>query len=236
MNKFTPLIGLAAVTLAFPAFSETPAEEPVQHYEAVIETKEAAFEALKAKTAIIAEILKKEGELEFTDMESVHEITYTLEASIDKLRAENAADTAKIDALDEAVQALHYASENQEEAKSREWFAKLEPITTEILNASVEPAAPAEAPLEKKEFYEITIKNHIFSPAELHVPAGQKIKLIVDNQDATPEEFESHDFNREKIIVGNTKATIFVGPLKAGKYHYFGEFNMDSANGYIIAE
>ena len=236
MKKFTPLLGLATIALAFPAYAETPAEEPVQHYEATIETKEAALEALKAETAKIAEILKKEGELEFTDMESVHEITYTLEASVDKLRAENVVDTTKLDTLDEAVQALHYASENQEEAKSREWFAKLKPAATEILSASVEPAAPAEAPLEKKEFYEITIKDHIFSPAELRVPAGQKIKLIVDNQDATPEEFESHDFNREKIIAGNTKATIFVGPLKPGKYHYFGEFNMNSANGYIIAE
>ncbi|MDH5721718.1 MAG: cupredoxin domain-containing protein [Alphaproteobacteria bacterium] len=97
------------------------------------------------------------------------------------------------------------------------------------------PAAQAE-PAEEKGVYEIVIKDHKFSPEEIKVPAGKKIKLIVDNQDATPEEFESHDFNREKIIAGNTKATIFIGPLKPGKYHYFGEFNMDSANGYIIAE
>lgn len=84
--------------------------------------------------------------------------------------------------------------------------------------------------------YEIIIKDHKFEPAELTVPAGQKIKLRVHNQDPTPEEFESHDFSREKIINGNSKATIFVGPLEPGKYHYFGEFNMDTANGYIIAE
>ncbi len=86
------------------------------------------------------------------------------------------------------------------------------------------------------EEYTIIIKNHQFEPAELTVPAGKKIKLRVDNQDPTPEEFESHDFSREKIIGGNSKATIFVGPLEPGKYHYFGEFNMDTANGYIIAE
>ncbi len=95
-----------------------------------------------------------------------------------------------------------------------------------------------EAPktIEKKEFYEIFIKDHKFTPETITVPAGQKIKLIIHNQDPTPEEFESYDLNREKIILGNKKATIFVGPLKAGKYHYFGEFNMDTANGYIIAE
>jgi plastocyanin len=84
--------------------------------------------------------------------------------------------------------------------------------------------------------YSIVIKDHTFTPAELKVPAGQKVKLIVDNQDPTAEEFESHDMNREKIINGNTKATIFVGPLKPGRYHFFGEFNMDKANGYIVAE
>ena len=176
--------------------------------------------------------------MEFTELEEIHEISYTLEAAIDKIRAEKAAEEAKVDALDEAIQAIHFASEKQEEAKTREWFAKLEPAAAEIVSASTEPAALADttAKAEEKEFYEIVIKDHKFSPETLKVPAGKKIKLIVDNQDATPEEFESHDFNREKIIAGNTKATIFVGPLKPGKYHYFGEFNMDSANGYIIAE
>lgn len=84
--------------------------------------------------------------------------------------------------------------------------------------------------------YEIIIKDHKFIPEELIVPSGQKIKLKVHNQDPTPEEFESHDMNREKIINGNRKATIFVGPLEPGRYHYFGEFNMETANGYIIAE
>ena len=92
-------------------------------------------------------------------------------------------------------------------------------------------SAQAETPT-----YDIVIKDHMFTPHELTVPAGKKIKLKVDNQDVTPEEFESHDMNREKIINGNSKATIFVGPLEPGKYHYFGEFNMDKANGYIIAE
>src|SRR5258708_1505384 len=51
--------------------------------------------------------------------------------------------------------------------------------------------------------YTIVIKNHQFEPAQLNIPAGQKIKLIVDNQDATAEEFESFVLNREKIVSGN---------------------------------
>jgi hypothetical protein len=58
----------------------------------------------------------------------------------------------------------------------------------------------------------------------------------VDNQDATPEEFESHELNREKVIAGKSKATIFIGPLKAGSYPFIGEFNEATAKGVVIAE
>ena len=84
--------------------------------------------------------------------------------------------------------------------------------------------------------YVLTLKDHKFSPTELRVPAGKKIKLVIDNQDATPEEFESHELNREKVIPGKSKASVFIGPLKAGKYPYIGEFNQKTANGVIIAE
>ena len=94
----------------------------------------------------------------------------------------------------------------------------------------------AAAPAVAEEIYLIVIKDHRMNPAELQVPAGQKIKLTVDNQDATPEEFESHLLNREKIIPGNSKATIFIGPLKPGTYEYFGDFNQATAQGKIIAK
>lgn len=90
--------------------------------------------------------------------------------------------------------------------------------------------------VEASERYVLTIKDHRFSPSELRVPSGVKIKLIVDNQDPTPEEFESHSLKREKIILGNSKATIFIGPLAPGRYDFFGEFNQDQATGVVIAE
>ena len=84
--------------------------------------------------------------------------------------------------------------------------------------------------------YAVIIKNHRFEPAEITVPAGQKIKLVVDNQDATPEEFESHAMNREKVIPGRSKATIWIGPLKPGSYDFVGEYHEDTARGKIIAK
>jgi plastocyanin len=82
----------------------------------------------------------------------------------------------------------------------------------------------------------LVIKNHRFEPAEVKVPSGQKIKLVVHNQDSTPEEFESHSLNREKVIPGGQKATLFVGPLKPGRYTFFGEYNEKTAQGVVIAE
>lgn len=82
----------------------------------------------------------------------------------------------------------------------------------------------------------IVIKDHRFEPAELVVPAHQKVKIWVENQDASAEEFESYELNREKVISGNGKVAIFVGPLKPGTYKYFGEFNPATAQGTIVAK
>jgi plastocyanin len=84
--------------------------------------------------------------------------------------------------------------------------------------------------------FSLVIKDHRFEPSELKVPAGQKIKLLVHNQDGTAEEFESHELKREKVIGPRSKATINIGPLKAGRYPFFGEFHEATAKGVVIAE
>lgn len=81
--------------------------------------------------------------------------------------------------------------------------------------------------------YEIRIKDHLFMPSKLEVPADEKVKLLILNEDATPEEFESYELNREKVIMGNRKGIIFIGPLKKGVYPFFGEFNPQTAQGTI---
>ncbi len=84
--------------------------------------------------------------------------------------------------------------------------------------------------------FTIALHEHRFSPSELNIPAGVKVKLVIDNQDATAEEFESFALNREKIIFPNSKGIVFVGPLKPGRYEYFGEFNRRSATGVLNAQ
>lgn len=84
--------------------------------------------------------------------------------------------------------------------------------------------------------FELVIRDHLFYPAEIVVPAGQKIKLFISNEDDTPEEFESYELNREKVILGGRKTAIFIGPLRPGVYPFFGEFNMKTAQGRVIAK
>jgi hypothetical protein len=84
--------------------------------------------------------------------------------------------------------------------------------------------------------YLLVIKDHRFEPGEINVPSGQKVKLLIENQDATPEEFDSHSLNREKLIAGKSQATIYIGPLSPGRYSFEGEFNAKTAQGVVIAQ
>ncbi len=100
-----------------------------------------------------------------------------------------------------------------------------------VLLIATTPASLA-ADLERT----LVIKNHRFEPAEVRVPANQRVRLTISNQDNSAEEFESHALNREKIIPAGAKVVIFIGPLQAGRYAFFGEYNEASAKGTVIAE
>lgn len=84
--------------------------------------------------------------------------------------------------------------------------------------------------------FRLLIQDHKFQPTEIQVPAGQKFKLIVENQDSSPEEFESVELNREKVVIGNSSIDIYLGPLEPGKYKFFGDFHQDTAQGVVIAK
>jgi hypothetical protein len=84
--------------------------------------------------------------------------------------------------------------------------------------------------------FEIEIRDHLFFPDEIVIPANTKVKLLIRNLDPTPEEFESYELNREKVIAGNSQTVIFIGPLPAGEYPFFGEFYPRTAQGKVLAE
>jgi hypothetical protein len=84
--------------------------------------------------------------------------------------------------------------------------------------------------------FNLTVKDHKFEPATLELPADTKVELHVKNADKTPEEFESIELNREKVIPGGEESVIYIGPLKPGTYGFFGDFNPDTARGKVIVK
>lgn len=96
-----------------------------------------------------------------------------------------------------------------------------------IGHARAEEIAPRE--------YTLTLENHLFTPAQLEVQAGEKIILHVVNKDDAAEEFESHSLKREKIVPAKGQIKINLGPLKPGSYEFFGEFHEKTAKGTLVA-
>ena len=80
----------------------------------------------------------------------------------------------------------------------------------------------------------IEIRDHLFIPQTVRIPPNKKMRLVFINHDPTPEEIDSFDLNREKVIFGHSKGTIFVGPLPEGSYKFFGELHPNSAVGTVL--
>jgi plastocyanin len=83
---------------------------------------------------------------------------------------------------------------------------------------------------------DVTIKDHRFTPSEIHVSAGKAVVLNIKNEDATAEEFDSSALKIEKVIGGGHEGTVRLRPLDPGRYPFMGEYHSDMAQGVVIAE
>ena len=95
------------------------------------------------------------------------------------------------------------------------------------------PAVAADDPPEPE--YALSIREHRFSPAQIEIPANTIVRLVVRNEDSSPEEFDSARLRRERVILGGAEVTIYIGPLPPGIYDFIGEFHPDSAQGRVVA-
>ena len=84
--------------------------------------------------------------------------------------------------------------------------------------------------------YTLVLKNHRYQPGVLHIPANIRVRLEVINQDPSPEEFESNDFPAEKIVMPNSRISLFIGPFKPGRYGFYGDFHQPTAQGTLVVE
>lgn len=100
-----------------------------------------------------------------------------------------------------------------------------------VLALALASAAAADAPPA----ITLTLKNHRFTPASLTVPAGQKVRVTLINQDPATEEFDSHDLRLEEVVTPMGRISFDVGPLQPGQYSFMGEFHAETAQGKVTA-
>ena len=101
--------------------------------------------------------------------------------------------------------------------------------------AMLAPSARAEDASAVRE-YNLVIENHRWQPDKVVIPANAKVRFVIENRDDTPEEFDSRDLNREKVLMGKTKGQVYIGPLAPGRYKFQGEYHAATAQGVVIAK
>jgi plastocyanin len=102
-------------------------------------------------------------------------------------------------------------------------------VITVLLVVCAGPALAQQAPIA------IAVRDHQFVPAEVPVPAGVKVELAVRNEQTVPAEFESTSLHREKVVAPGATVSIFIGPLKPGRYDFFDDFH-PATRGVVVVQ
>ena len=82
----------------------------------------------------------------------------------------------------------------------------------------------------------VSLKDHLFSPATIHVKAGVPNVISLTNNDAEAEEFDSTSLKVEKVVAGHSSGNVRLRPLSPGRYPFMGEYHSATAQGVVIAE
>ena len=82
----------------------------------------------------------------------------------------------------------------------------------------------------------LKLKDHKFTPAEIHVKANVPNVIVMTNEDTTAEEFDSTALKVEKIVAGNSSGNVRLRPLAPGRYPFMGEYHSDTAQGVVVAQ
>ena len=96
-------------------------------------------------------------------------------------------------------------------------------------------ATPLPAVAEAMPTFELTIKAGRFVPDTIEVPAKTKFRLRIHNAGPGPEEFESSELRKEKVLAEGASSFLIFQPLQAGSYRFFGEFHPETAQGRLVA-
>jgi heme/copper-type cytochrome/quinol oxidase subunit 2 len=115
---------------------------------------------------------------------------------------------------------------------TRRWRLALTALFTVVAlgagTRSASPQAPQEVP--------VTIERDGFVPAEIRVPAGRPLVLVVTNRDDVTHEFEIETLEVEKRVGVGQTARIAVPALKPGRYAVEDDDSTPPLKGVLIAD
>ncbi len=105
-------------------------------------------------------------------------------------------------------------------------------VWTAAMLTAVAPAFAAE------ELYQVqlTARDGRFYPEVLEVPADRRFRIVIRNDGPGPEEFESNNPHREKVLAAGATSFLIFPALKPGAYPFFGEFHPETARGRIVVK
>ena len=84
--------------------------------------------------------------------------------------------------------------------------------------------------------YQITLKDHRFTPAEIHVPTGKPFLVVVTNANDAADEFEMLLPALEKPLQPGQQGKLRIRPLGPGRFPFFGESDPDNEQGAFVSE
>lgn len=94
-------------------------------------------------------------------------------------------------------------------------------------HAQAAPALPS---------FSLAIRDGVFAPQRLEVPAGQRIKIVLRNEGPGPLEFENAEMNVEKILAAGAESFVVLPKLKPGEYEFVDEYNMVTGVMTVVAK
>jgi hypothetical protein len=111
-------------------------------------------------------------------------------------------------------------------------------IQSQLRIAIVLSCLAAALPAAAEELPEFTVvaRDGALTPAQLEVPAGQRIRLVLKNEGRKPVEFENSTLRIEKVLAANASSFVVLPRLKPGQYIFVDEFHPDSSRMTVIAK
>ena len=102
--------------------------------------------------------------------------------------------------------------------------------------AALAAACCMRADADEMPTYTLLLKDHKFTPSEIHVASGKPFVVVVTNATGEADEFEMLLPAVETGLAPGEQRSVRIRPLAPGRFPFFGESDPDSEKGAFISE